>query len=180
MRLWLAIQSFFKVLSSREFAEGVEQLQLGVAEVAKEEPEKPAVKPEPPKPATPARSEAITLLATLQREARFVDIVSESLDGYSDAQIGAAARDVLRDCGKVLARMFALEPLAPQSEGARIEVPAGYDAAEFRLTGNVSTQPPVAGQLVHAGWKATKCDVPTWSGSREAAMVVAPAEIQVG
>lgn len=180
MRLWLAIQSFFKVLSSREFAEGVEQLQLGAPAVAEPEPERPAAKPEPPKPAAPARSEAITLLATLQREARFVDIVSESLDGYSDAQIGAAARDVLRDCGKVLSRMFALEPLAAQGEGARIEVPAGYDAAEFRLTGNVSAQPPVAGQLVHAGWKATKCDVPTWSGSRDAAMVVAPAEVQVG
>ena len=40
------------------------------------------------------------------REARFVDLVNESLDGYSDAQIGAAARDVLRDSKKVLDRLF--------------------------------------------------------------------------
>lgn len=178
MRLWLAIRSFFQVLFNREFAKGVEQLQLGAppAVPTKEEP----VKPAPSKTAPSVRSDAITLLATLQREARFVDIVSESLDGYSDAQIGAAARDVLRDCGKVLTRMFALEPLEAASEGARVEVPAGYDAAEYRLTGNVSAAPPIAGQLVHAGWKATKCDVPRWSGSREAALVVAPAEVQVG
>ncbi|MCO6045483.1 DUF2760 domain-containing protein [Aeoliella sp. ICT_H6.2] len=183
MRLWLAIQSFFQVLFNRDFAAGVKQLQLAApaAEPAQAEPAKPEPpKPQPPKPQPPVRSEAITLLATLQREARFVDIVSESLDGYSDAQIGAAARDVLRDCGKVIERMFALQPFAAKTEGEQIEVPAGYDAAEFRLTGNVSAQPPVTGELVHAGWKATKCEVPKWSGSKQAALVVAPAEVQVG
>ena len=183
MRLWLAIQSFFQVLFNRDFAAGVKQLQLAApaAEPAQAEPAKPEPpKPQPPKPQPPVRSEAITLLATLQREARFVDIVSESLDGYSDAQIGAAARDVLRDCGKVIERMFALQPFAAKTEGEQIEVPAGYDAAEFRLTGNVSAQPPVTGELVHAGWKATKCEVPKWSGSKQAAFVVAPAEVQVG
>lgn len=182
MRLWLAIQSFFQVLLNREFADGVKQLQLsGPTATVEAEPAKPEPpKPQPPKPAAPARSEAITLLATLQREARFVDIVSESLDGYSDAQIGAAARDVLRDCGKVIERMFAPQPFATQEEGQPVEVPAGYDAAEYRLTGNVSAEPPVTGELVHAGWKATKCDVPKWSGSKQAALVVAPAEVQVG
>jgi hypothetical protein len=49
--------------------------------------------------AAPARSEALNLLAAMQREARFVDFIREPLDGYSDAQIGAAARTVHRDCG---------------------------------------------------------------------------------
>ncbi len=73
------------------------------------EPPKPQPKPEPKKPAAAprGRSEALTLLATLQREARFVDFIMESLEGYSDAQIGAVARDVHRDCGKVLERLFA-------------------------------------------------------------------------
>ncbi len=175
MRLWLAIQSFFKVLFNPEFAAGIEQLQIP----APDTPAEPPPAPEPAKPAPPARSEAVTLLATLQREARFVDMVSESLDGYSDAQIGAAARDVLRDCGKVIERMFAVTPVAGQTEGERVEVAAGYDPAEYRLTGNVSGEPPLAGQLVHAGWKATKCDVPDWSGNAESALVVAPAEVQV-
>ena len=180
MRFFLAIRTFFQVLFNRDFAKGVEQLQL-------EGPQQPAALPkpvveapkaEPPKP--PARSEAITLLATLQREARFVDMVSESLDAYSDAQIGAAARDVLRDCGKVVTRLFALESLAGQEEGQAIEVPAGYDAAQYRLVGNVGGEGPFKGTLQHAGWKATKCELPTWSGSDASALVVAPAEVQVG
>ena len=77
---------------------------------------------------TPA-SEAITLLAALQREARFVDFIQESLAGYSDAQIGAAARDVHRDCGAVLERMFALRPAVAEEEGTEVEVPAGFDPA---------------------------------------------------
>ena len=81
---------------------------------AKLEP-KPVTK-QPPKA---ARSEAITLLATLQREARFVDFIKEPLDGYSDAQIGAAVRDVHRDCGKVLDRLFAIRSLVDQEEGSR-------------------------------------------------------------
>lgn len=178
MRIWLAIQAFFKTLLDREFAEGVEQLQLGGPPAEDTAEAKPATTT-PPAPKPPARSEAITLLAALQREARLVDLVSETLDGYSDAQIGAAARDVLKDSGKVLQRMFSLEPLATVAEGDSLEVPAGYDAAEYRLTGNVSAEPPVSGQVVHAGWKATKCDVPKWTGSEDAALVVAPAEVQV-
>jgi hypothetical protein len=126
------------------------------------------------------RSDAITLLATLQREARFVDIVSESLDGYSDAQIGAAARDVLRDSGRVLARVFSLRPVAASEEGATVDIPTGYETGCYRLTGDVSRVPPFSGKLMHAGWRATKCDLPTWTGGEKAALVVAPAEVEVG
>ncbi len=41
------------------------------------------------KPAS-TRSDAVTLLAALQREARLVDLIQENLAAYSDAQIGAA------------------------------------------------------------------------------------------
>ena len=126
------------------------------------------------------RHDAITLLAALQREARFVDLVNESLDGYSDAQIGAAARDVLRDCGKVLARVFSLRSVLDGEEGTTVHVPAGYETESYRLTGNVSREPPFAGTLMHPGWQATKCELPTWTGSPKAALVVAPAEVQLG
>ena len=73
---------------------------------------------------SPGSSEAITLLAALQREARFVDFIQESLDGYSDAQIGAVARDVHRDCGAVLTRMFALRPaVGPRRKARRWRCP---------------------------------------------------------
>ena len=176
MRIWLAIVSFFKVLFDAEFARGVRKLiEGGSTETSATKPVATA-----PVAVMPHRSDAIALLATLQREARFVDLVNESLDGYSDAQIGAAARDVLRDSKKVLDRLFALQSVAKTEEGKPIEVPAGYDAGRYRLTGNVSRQPPLTGQLAHAGWQATKCDLPAWTGKPEAALIIAPAEVQVG
>ncbi len=140
-------------------------------------PKGPAPKPVAPKP--PAQSEAITLLAALQRKARFVDFIQESLAGYSDAQIGAAARDVHRDCGAVLKRMFALRPAVTDEEGKEVEVSAGFDAGRWRLTGNVTGQPPFHGRLVHPGWEATACELPTWSGSAAASKIVAPAEVEL-
>jgi hypothetical protein len=139
---------------------------------------------EPPKARVAAkpeaqRSEALNLLAALQREARFVDFIQESLDGYGDAQIGAAARQVHDDCRKVLDRLFALRGLVDESEGAEIDVPAGFDAGRFRLTGNVAGEPPYRGRLVHHGWEAAQCQLPAWSGSAGTARVVSPAEVEL-
>jgi hypothetical protein len=152
-----------------------------VAPDAVAEPAKPQPKAESKRPAAAPRprSEALTLLATLQREARFVDFIEEPLEGYSDAQIGAVARDVHRDCGKVLERLFALAPLNPQQEGEETDVPAGFDPARYRLTGNVAGAPPFRGRLAHHGWEATKCDLPAWSGKEAAARIIAPVEVEL-
>ena len=83
----------------------------------------------PAKPEPPVRNDAIGLLAALQREARFIDIVKEPLGDYSDAQVGAAARDVLRDCGAVLDRLFKLEPIVDKA-GRRIR---GYSFGSRRI-----------------------------------------------
>ncbi len=140
----------------------------------------PAPQPKPPPgPKLPLRREALTLLAALQREARLVDFVQESLTGYNDAQIGAVARDIHRDCGALLERLFALRPAVTQQEGAEVEIPAGFDPNRWRLTGNVTGQPPFRGRLVHPGWEATICEVPTWSGDPAAARIVAPAEVEL-
>ncbi len=152
----------------------------GVNRPPAQAPEKPV-----PKPATvkqspkPVRSEAITLLATLQREARFVDFIKEPLDSYSDAQIGAAVRDVHRDCAKVLDRLFAIRSMVDQEEGSAVEVPKGFDAGRYRLTGNVAGDPPFHGRLVHHGWEAAEVQLPAWSGTQLAARVVAPAEVEL-
>src|SRR5262245_55377719 len=135
MRIWLAIKVFFKTLFNGAFAGQVRQLSLGGPAPASAPVKEPAA-PTPPvektkAPAKPTRSEAITLLATLQCEARFIDFIKESLADYSDAQIGAAARDVHRDCGQALDRMFALRPLSSQPEGVELDVPAGFDAGRF-------------------------------------------------
>ena len=177
MRLWLAVKCFFRILLDAKFADRC-LLTLRGSPIDPNQATTPAANTS--EVAKTPRSDAVTLLAALQREARFVDIVSESLDGYSDAQIGAAARDVLRDCGKVLARVFALRPMLEEVEGTTVQVPAGYETERYRLTGDVSREPPFAGKLMHAGWQATKCDLPTWTGSGKGALVVAPAEVHLG
>jgi hypothetical protein len=176
MRCWLAL----RVLFSGQFAQRVKQL-ADESTPALAAPEGGTVNAVAAAPvvAKPARSEAITLLAALQREARLIDLVSESLDAYSDAQIGAAARDVLRDAGKVLERAFALQPVVAGEEGQPVEVAANYETGRYRLTGNVSREPPLTGQLVHAGWEATRCELPSWTGKEQVSLVVAPAEVQV-
>ncbi len=140
---------------------------------------KPEPKPMAKQPPKAARSEAITLLATLQREARFVDFIKEPLEGYSDAQIGAAARDVHRDCCKVLDRLFAIQSLVSQEEGSTLEVPAGFDAGRYRLTGNVAGHPPFQGRLVHHGWEAAEVQLPAWTGTPQSARVIAPIEVEL-
>jgi hypothetical protein len=108
-----------------------------------------------------------------------VDLVKEPLASFSDAQIGAAARDVLRECGTVLDRVFALRPVVPDEEGSQVEVPAKFDPGRYRLTGDVQGEPPFHGRLVHHGWEAVECELPSWVGSNESARVVALAEVEL-
>ena len=180
-RVLNALRIFFLALFNNRVAQEVDELLHARGGSAKESPAKPqpAAAPQPPRPKKPCRSEALTLLATLQREGRLVDFLQESLAGYDDARIGAAARDVHRGCAAVLERLFALEPVVTQEEGAEIELSAGYDVGRFRLTGNVTGQPPFRGRLVHQGWQATRCELPSWTGRDDAALVVAAAEVEL-
>jgi hypothetical protein len=178
-RLGLAFRSFFAILFNAEVAQRMRPALAGEAAP-------PATPAAPPKPAAPAPkpprntcSEALLLLAALQREARLVDFLKEPIDAYADDQVGAAVREIHRESGKVLERVFALERILAEDEGAAIEIPAGYDAARFRLTGSVGDQPPFRGTLVHHGWAATTCNLPTFAGRDEAARVIAPAEVEV-
>ncbi len=185
MRVWLAFRVFFAILFQSQFAQQVRRLIDQTSVAGQSSSATPADSPQavqnarvPPKPAS-SRHEAVTLLATLQREARLIDIVMEPLGEYSDAQIGAAARDVLRDCGEVLERQFALQPMVAADEGSEIETPADLDPGCYRLTGNVTGSPPYRGRLVHHGWQAARCELPQWSGSAQSALVVAPAELEL-
>jgi hypothetical protein len=132
-----------------------------------------------PAPPTPARSEAITLLAALQREARFVDLVKQPLANFSDEQIGAAARTVMGDCQKVLDRFFELQTLTDAPEGSPCDVPQGYDPGRYKLSGRVEGNGPFHGQLIHPGWQATTVKLPEWTGSKPAAQIIAPVEVEI-
>lgn len=180
-KIGLAFRAFFRVLLNRQVAEQVATL---FRDGALPKSDRIAEAPAPAAPSkaagkTPARSDAITLLSTLQREARFVDLVQEPLAGYADAQVGAAARDVLRNCQEVLARLFDIRPLIDQEEQTPLEVPAGFSAAQFRLTGNVHGEPPFHGMVQHRGWQATRCQLPEWSGPADGVLVITPAEVEL-
>ena len=181
-RILLAFQAFFRTLFNSAVATEVRRALEAPppADAAPETaPAPPQVKKEPPAPKRPARNDAITLLSALQREARFVDFVQESLEGAADAQIGAVAREVHRGCREVLARVFALQAVVAAEEGSAVDVPAGFDAGRYRLTGNVTGEPPFRGTLAHHGWEATACQLPEWTGTAEAAQIVAPAEVEL-
>ena len=171
MGLGLAFKLFWKGLTDAAFATRVQTL------MPAQPPVTPPVTPIAPK--TAARSEALTLLAALQQEGRLVDFLKEPITAYNDAQIGAAVRDIHRDCGAVLERVFDIQPLLAQPDGAAVEVPAGFDAARYRLTGNVAGTAPFQGHLRHGGWVAAKVQLPEWNGSPAAANVVAPAEVEL-
>lgn len=179
MRVALAFQAFFAVLFQRDAAQRVRRAlhpsdAVPAAAVATSKPrqEEKAVTPSS---TGSSRTDALTLLMVLQRDARLLDLVTESLDGYSDAQIGAAARPVLQDTGKTLARLFGLQPLSTQGEGAKIELPSAASPVRYRVTGTASAK---AGRIAHPGWQATKVDLPKWTGEREDAMILSPIEVE--
>lgn len=180
MRIWLAFKAFFKILGNRAFAEAVQQVAEGRKSPISAAPSTPPVQlPPSPRPPRAFRSDAINLLAVLQREGRLIDFLKEDLSAYNDAQIGAAVRDVHRDCAAAVERLFGLRPVRNDPEGASIEVPAGFDAAKVRLTGNVTGSGPYRGVIRHGGWEASKVELPEWTGGEESARVVAPAEVEV-
>lgn len=166
-RLWLAIWLPWKILFSRDLALQVERAALAPP---------PGELPPPTPPS--AEDAALQLLSLLQREGRFVDFLEEEITGFSDAEVGAAARVVHEGCRRVLRENFSLAPVRAESEGAPLVVEAGFDASEIRLTGRVAGSPPFRGRLAHPGWKVTGVHLPQVTGAREL-HVIAPAEVEL-
>ncbi len=181
MAIGLAFKAFFQVLFRKEAAARVAAA-LSNEPIKKDDsskaslPAKPAAQPAAPK--LPTRSDALTLLSTLQREARFLDLVGEPLDEFSDAQVGSAARQVIADVRKTLNRMFKIEPLESQDEGSTLEIKRPISPTRLHIVGRGSEQ-ATRGTLVHRGWKAEQCQTPTWNGAQEDALVLSPVEIEV-
>ncbi len=189
-RIWFAIAAFFAVLFRG-------RLPLGAGEFLAGE-DREALVPPPPTPALPApaappvptvsraaaaveaRDEgALVLLGVLQRHGRLIDFLRESLDGYDDAAIGAAVRDVHRGCRKALDEHVSLEPVMPGREDDAVTVPRGFDPGEVRLIGRADGEPPFRGTLVHHGWRALGIRFPTLADGLDR-RVLAPAEVKVG
>lgn len=139
----------------------------------------PAPPPEPPKLTPEAQhAAALFLLGLLQRDGRLLDFLQEDISGFSDADVGAAARVVHDGCKKVVTRYLPVVPVVTDAEGATVQVPKGFDANRFRLTGNVTGDGPWAGPLKHHGWVATKVELPAVPTSVDL-KVLAPAEVEL-
>ena len=124
------------------------------------------------------REGALALLALLQREGRFVDFVRDSVDGASDADIGAAAREVHRGCRKVLDQHLSFEPVMPGAEEEKVTVPKGFDPTEVRLIGEAKGEPPFRGTLRHHGWRVVDAKLPQLTEGIDRS-VIAPAEVEL-
>lgn len=191
MSIGLAFKAFFAVLFRADVAEQVRKVlqassaqragkDLGGVEVIPGTTQQapPAAPVKPIIAQQPKRSEALALLSALQREARFLDLVHEPLETFDDAQIGAAARQVIRDCRSALDRMFGIEPLSSDEEGTRCSLPAELSAIRYRIVGK-ATHSPTSGIVSHRGWKAARCQLPTWTGSQDEGSILAPIEVEV-
>jgi hypothetical protein len=154
----------FQVLGNPSLAQQVATLEAPAA----------LVEPAPEK----VHASGLAVLALLQREGRLIDFLQEDVSSYSDSDIGAAARVVHAGSRKVLSQYLTLEPILTESEGASVNVPAGFNAERIRLTGNVAGQPPFRGTLKHHGWVATSVRFPTASSSLDP-RIIAPAEVEL-
>jgi len=161
-RLWLAIVCSFRIVFDPRFAAEVATLR---------DRQGPALAP-----TAPQSEPALHLLSLLQREGRLIDFCEEELAGFSDAQIGAAARTVHDGCRKALRGALTLAPVRSEPEGSSVMLPPGFDPHAVRLSGNVMGSPPFSGVLRHHGWKAIEVRMPAASGDPT---VIAPAEVEL-
>jgi hypothetical protein len=187
MHPWLAFLCFFRLLFGRKLpAEAAQFLpeEVQPKQLPERVPDRPVEKPveKPVERKVPTaqhhREGALALLALLQREGRFVDFIRDSVDGASDADIGAAAREVHRGCRKVLDQHLSFEPVMPGEEEAKVTVPKGFDPAEVRLIGEAKGEPPFRGTLRHHGWRVVDAKLPQLAEGIDRS-VIAPAEVEL-
>jgi hypothetical protein len=181
-RLVLAFVVFFRVLFDGVFAARTKLLEVGSAPATKRSSQVPEPAPVPSadlEGLAGARSDgALALLALFQREGRLVDFLKQEIASFPDADIGAAARVVHDGCRRALASHIEVARVRTEPEGSAVTVPAGFDAAAVKLTGNVSGAAPYKGTLRHSGWRAERVRLPERAPGHDAA-VVFPAEVEL-
>jgi hypothetical protein len=121
----------------------------------------------------------LRVLAVLQRDGRLIDFLEEDIDGYSDAQIGAAVRGIHQGCRKALHEYLTLEPVMTAAEEAPVTVGPDFDPAAVRLIGNVNGAPPFHGVLKHHGWRARAVQLPALPAAKGDTSVLSPAEVEI-
>jgi len=193
-RLAFAIGCFVRLLVDARFADAVRRLLAGarfaddLASPSAELPSAPAsesaplriepklVLPPPPQsaPEVSPKASARVLLALLQREGRFVDFLEQPVDGFSDSDVGAAARVVHAGCKKALAGRVAFEPAIGVEEGARVNLTGAEAHVVVAAAGAAK-----AGSftVVHRGWRVVRDELPALTGGHDGSLLQ-PAEVE--
>ena len=185
-RLVFALGCFVRLLVDARFAAAVRRLVQGdglevptSAAPVKPLPPAPTVAvPQlvapAPAPAVDPKASARVLLALLQREGRFVDFLEQPVDGFSDADVGAAARVVHAGCKKALAGRVTVAPILVEDEGARV-VLSGHEE-HVTVTGAARGKAG-AFTVVHRGWRLTHDELPMLTAGHDGAVLQA-AEVE--
>lgn len=181
-----AFGQFFKYMADGKYAATCRRVQDGELLASETEPkvvtETVEVIREVPTPAPALDSVSVDgayqVLQLMQHEARFIDFLQENIDQYSDAEVGAASRQVHKGCHKVLAQNFVIKPVHTAQENSRVEVPADYDNKQIQLEGQVMGKGPYTGTLIHPGWQVVESNLPKVS-STDGLNIIAPAQVEV-
>lgn len=178
-RLPISLYSLYRGLADADYARTLTDLYVSGAS-SLPPPGRPA-----PAPAAPAAvlqaaapDAALVLLSLLQKEGRFIDFIEEEITGYTDQEVGAAARVVHAGCRRVLRQHLSIAPVREEAEGSSVTLMKGFDPASVRPTGNVVGEPPFTGSLVHRGWRAVEVRLPQVASSHDV-HVLAAAEVEL-
>ncbi|MGD0528293.1 MAG: DUF2760 domain-containing protein [Polyangiaceae bacterium] len=175
-RLWFAWLCSFRVLFDARFAARAWSVRDATAL-----PLAPAPAPASASASalSPDPTPALQLLSLLQREGRLVDFLQQDIASFPDADVGVAARVVHEGCRKAVRTHADIEPVRAEEEGAKVSLPAGFDADTVKLVGDVKGEPPYAGVMRHRGWRVKKLTLPSLVGGHDA-HILAPAEVELG
>ncbi|RMD51884.1 MAG: DUF2760 domain-containing protein, partial [Nitrospirae bacterium] len=121
---------------------------------------------------------AAQTLSILQKKGRLIDFLLEDISPFDDGQVGAAVRNIHRDCKEALLEHFKIEPIIDKPEGSTVEIDKTFDPSLIRLTGNVVGNPPFKGVLRHCGWRLTSVSLPSLPETHDAT-VIEPAEVEI-
>jgi Domain of unknown function (DUF2760) len=190
-RLWFAWVCLVRVLFDPSFAGRVWAVRSSPAMLpnfkADGEAGDATASPPQPLPEDAARREdearqptnrGLQLLALLQRDGRFVDFIEQDVTGFTDEEVGAAARVVHEGCRKVLHRVTSVSSVRPENEGSQVVIEAGFSPAEIMLVGNVKGAAPYRGTLRHKGWRVAELHLPEAVNGHDP-HILAPAEVEL-
>jgi len=180
-RFSLGWSSLLRSLSDAEYAERLASIDEPPPALSEPTPvpPPPSPLPDPVREGGPGTAEgALQLLNLLQREGRLVDFLQQEVSGFSDAQIGQAARVVHEGCRRTLLRYLEVEPVLKAAEGEPTTVGEGFDPSAIKLVGNVAGGAPFRGVLRHKGWRAKDIHLPETLGEHDF-KILAPAEVEL-